>query len=167
MLNVISTCSTNESQCMTATTEVVPSNKVSMSPINSMETTQHVLDNTQTHQVSRVYPSQADVCDSSWSPLLNSGPTNPSPVFDTEGSTMDSANPEGDNTNCSRALHNSNICRHDQPVPGELEGLVLRQLGPTDCDKGIPHPPHCRSSSKVSPSQPTPTTKRFDSLGGA
>ena len=34
----------------------------------------------------RVYTSQADVCDSVWSPLHNSGPTNPSPVFVTEGS---------------------------------------------------------------------------------
>ena len=114
----------------------------------------------------RVYTSQADVCDSVWSPLHNSRPTNPSPVFVTEGSTMDSADPIRDNTNCSRALHNSNICRQDQPVSGELEGFILRQLGPTDCDQGIPYSPHCRSSSKASPSQPTPTTRRCYSLGG-
>ena len=114
----------------------------------------------------RVYTSQADVCDSVWSPLHSSGPTNPSHVFVTEGSIMDSADPIGDNTNCSRALHNSNICRQDQPVSGKLEGFILRQLGPTDCDQGIPYSPHCRSSSKVSPSQPTPTIRRCDSLGG-
>ena len=51
MLNVINTHRANKSHCMTCmtpTTEVVPSNKVSLSPINSMVTTQHLLDNTQT-----------------------------------------------------------------------------------------------------------------------
>ena len=60
-LNVINTHSTNESHhmaCMTPTTEVVPSNKVSLSPINSMVTTQHLLDNTQTHQVSESTPAK-------------------------------------------------------------------------------------------------------------
>lgn len=45
-----------------------------------------------------------------WSPLHNSGPTNPLLVSDTERSTMDLANQVGNNTNCSRAPHNSNIC---------------------------------------------------------
>ena len=59
MSNIINTHSANESHHMTRmtpTTEVVPSNKVSLSPINSMVTTQHVLDNTQTHQVSESTP---------------------------------------------------------------------------------------------------------------
>ena len=114
----------------------------------------------------RDHTSQADVYDSAWSPLHDPGPTNPSLVSDTEGSTMDSADQDGNNTNCSRALHNSNICRQNQPVPVELEGLVLRQLGPTDCDKGIPHSPNLRLSSTISPSQPTPTTRGCDSFGG-
>ena len=91
------------------------------------------------------------MCDSVWSPLHSSEPTS---VFVTEGSTMDSAVPIGDNTNCSRALHNSNICRQDQPVSGKPECFILRQLGPTECDQGIPYSLHCRSSSKVSPYGP-------------
>ena len=170
MLNVINTRSANESHhmtCMTPTTEVVPQNKVSLSPCNQQhgDYTTCVRQHTDLSDV-RVYTSQADVCDSVWSPLHNSRPTNPSPIFVTEGSTMDSADPIRDNTNCSRALHNSSICRQDQPVSGELEGFILRQLGPTDCDQGIPYSPHCRSSSKVSPSQPTPTTRRCYCLGG-
>ena len=61
MLNVINTHSTNESHCMTCmtpTTEVVPSNKVSLSPINSMVTSQHMLNNTQTRQVSESTPAK-------------------------------------------------------------------------------------------------------------
>ena len=58
MLNVISTHGANDSQCMTHTTEVVPLNKVSMSPINSMDITQQVLDNTQMHQVSETTPAK-------------------------------------------------------------------------------------------------------------
>ena len=114
----------------------------------------------------RVYTSQADVCDSVWSPLHSFWAYQSFTCLCHYGSTMDSADPIGDNTNCSRALHNSNICRQDQPVSGELEGFILRQLGPTDCDQGIPYSPQRRSSSKVSPSQPTPTIRRCDSLGG-
>ena len=58
MLNVISIHSANESQCMIPTTEVVPSNNVSMPPINSIKTTQHVLDNTQIYQVSESTPAK-------------------------------------------------------------------------------------------------------------
>ena len=145
--------------CMTPTTEVVPQNKVSLSPINSMVTTQHMLDNTQTHQVSESTPAKQMCVTLSGHHYTILG----LPILHLSLSLKD---PIRDNTNCSRALHNSNICRQDQPVSGELEGFILRQLGPTDCDQGIPISPHCRSSSKVSASQPTPTTRRCYRLGG-
>ena len=84
MLNVINTHSANKSHlmtCMTPTTEVVPSNKVSLSPINSMVTTQHLLNNTQTHQVSESTPAKQTCVTLSGHRYTVSGPTNPSPVF--------------------------------------------------------------------------------------